>query len=134
MRTSLPAALCALILAGSASATAPSNYTIRITGYVPVICHATLDATAVPVASGEVSLGMLNEFCNSPNGYQVFVESSPELADASIVIDGKTVELGDEGATLISSSPHADIAARAVSLNMPEAPEGGSLSVRMVAL
>jgi hypothetical protein len=124
-----------LALAGSASATAPSsNYTLRITGYVPVICNATLDASIVPVNGGQVSLGQLNEFCNSPNGYNVYVDASPTLADASLVIDGTVVDIADEGSTLISSSTHADIASRNVALNLPETADAGTLSVRIVAL
>lgn len=135
MRTKITTALCALVLAGSASATAPSsNYTLRITGHVPVICNATLDASVVPMTGDQVSLGQLNEFCNSPNGYQVFVDASPELADASLVIDGKFVDIADEGSTLISTSSHADIASRNVALNLPESADAGTLSVRIVAL
>ena len=135
MNIKLPAALCALALAGSASATgAYDSYKIRITGFVPVICHATLDASMVPTEEGQVSLGALNEFCNSPNGYQVYVDSSPELADASLIVDGEAFDLSENGSTLVSTSSHANIASRDVALDLPEGVEGGSLSVRIVAL
>jgi hypothetical protein len=80
-----------------------SGYSIGITGFVPVICRASVDTTIVRGAAARNSLGNLNEFCNSPNGYQVFVEASPELVNATIVVDGNRVPLTANGPTLISS-------------------------------
>lgn len=110
-----------------------AGYTLTITGFVPVICRASLDATVVPGAPGRTSLGALNEFCNSPNGYQVFVESSPELAGATLLIDGSPVLLSASGPTLVSASNGPAIESRQLALDTSGA-VSGSLSIRVVAL
>ena len=141
MNYKLPLILAAAALAGgSATAAAPGvpaqsvGYTIDIVGFVPVICRATIDATIVPGAAGETNLGELNEFCNSPNGYQVFVQSSPELANATLVVDGNSVALSGNGPTLVAASNGPAIESRSLSLNLPEGGVSGSLSVQIVAL
>lgn len=130
--------LATVTIGGSAHAqsgdAAPSaSFSIGITGHVPVICRASLDATIVAPQPGATSLGNLREFCNSPNGYQVFVDSSPELANATLVVGGREVVLSDSGSTLVSASNAPAIAMNDVVL---EAPDGASgyLSFRIVAL
>ena len=124
--------------AGSATAAAPADlsaansYTIGITGFVPVVCRASFDANLVPVTGSEVELGELNEFCNSPTGYQVFVDSSPELAGATLKVDGHAVTLSAEGPTLLVSSAAPGMTARDLALSGSGA--GGSLSFRIVPL
>ena len=111
-----------------------SSYSIGITGFVPVICRASVDTTVVSNNAGSNNLGNLNEFCNSPNGYQVFVEASPELANATIVIDGNSVPLAANGPTLISSSSGPSIVSHQLVLQTPAGNTNGSLSIRVVAL
>lgn len=127
-------AIASTLLAGSATAAAPANssYTIGITGFVPVICHAQFDASVVPSQAGETSLGQLNEFCNNPNGYQIFAETSPELADATLLVDGEAITLAAGASTLVVSADGPSIASREVSLASNGA--AGSLSFRLVAL
>ena len=141
MKFKLPALMIASALAaGSATAAAPgepmqtTSYTITVTGFVPVICRAQIDATIVPGASGLTNLGELNEFCNNPNGYQVFVDSSPELANATLLVDGREVTLSGDAPTLVVASNGPAIESRNLALNLPEGGVSGSLSVRIVAL
>jgi hypothetical protein len=141
MNRKLSAFLIATAIFGGSASTASSgeptdsaNYTIGITGFVPVICRASVDETIVRGAAGKTSLGNLNEFCNSPNGYQVFVEGSPELANATIVVDGNRVPLAATGPTLISSSNGPSIVSHRLVLQTPSGNAGGSLSIRVVAL
>lgn len=107
------AAILACCTATSAGA---SEYSIGIFGEVPVICRATVDATATVDAQGNSALGQLNEFCNSAGGYRVFVEHSADLTGASLVVDGKAIPLANEGGTLISSSPTAARATHSLAL------------------
>lgn len=110
-----------------------SSYRIGITGFVPVICRATLDATIVPAASGDTPLGALNEFCNNPNGYRIFVRGSAELAGATLIVDGQPVTLSGDAPTLVAFSTGPAITSRNVSLSSPNG-AGGSLSFEIVAL
>jgi hypothetical protein len=115
-------------------AVSSAQYSIGISGFVPVVCHATVDAAMVPAQSGQVSLGSLNEFCNSPNGYEVYADYSPNLAKASLLVDGQKVPLGKDGSTRVTKSNRAGIAAHAVSLDLPKGIEPGAISFRIVAL
>jgi hypothetical protein len=111
-----------------------AQYSIGISGIVPVICRASVDATIVAPRAGEVSLGALNEFCNSPGGYEVYADYSPAFAGASLVVDGTRVTLSENGSTRISASTTAAINARSLALDLPEGVSGGNISFRIVAL
>lgn len=141
MKTVSVALVAALAFATSAAqaadphvAVGSAQYSIGISGFVPVVCHATVDAAMVPAQSGQVSLGLLNEFCNSPNGYEVYADYSPNMAKASLLVDGKKVQLGKTGTTQVTKSNRAGIAAHAVALDLPKGVEPGSISFRIVAL
>ena len=113
----------------STAATAAPSFTLELTGHVPTICYAEVQLNVA-------SLGTINEFCNHAEGYEVYAEHSPELADAVLVVDGVEVKLSASGPTRVSRSDHADIATRSLELRLPDgrtAPNG-TLSFRVVAL
>jgi hypothetical protein len=135
LATAAVAALSAPALALSPHSAASSDqYSISISGTVPVICHATLDATIVAPVNGAVRVGSLREFCNSPNGYEVYADFSPSLAKAKLRVDGKTVNLSSGGTARVSRSNTAGIERREISLDLPKGVENGSVSFRIVAL
>lgn len=108
-----------------------SRYTIGISGFVPVICRATVSATSVAPTAGNVQLGSLSEFCNSPRGYFVHADYSASLAAATLVVDGVEKPLNSDGTIVVSTSDHASIVNRNVSLEIPEGVQGGSISFRI---
>lgn len=112
----------------------PGRFTLGISGFVPVICRASVDATAVPAAAGEVSLGTLSEFCNNPNGYEVYADHSAGLAGGSIVVGGQKMPLSETGSTRIRQSDRARIDSNGLSLEMPEGVTSGQISFRIVPL
>lgn len=132
-------ALLAIALTGGAAtiaqaeAPASASFSIGITGHVPVNCRASLDATVVSPTSDATSLGQLREFCNSPNGYQIFVDSSPELANATLLVGDRKVALSANGPTLISASTGPAITSSNVILQDANG-ASGTLSFRIVAL
>lgn len=141
MRTKLAlAAACGLAFAAvPATAFAPavqttSSYTIGIRGFVPVICRASLNATTALVDAGVQQLGALNEFCNSPNGYKVEAHYSPNLASATLLIDGVPVTLDNGGSVVVSHSSYAAITSRSVALDLAQPVQGGSISFRIQPL
>lgn len=115
-------------------ALASSRYTIGISGFVPVICRASVTATSVTPAAGTVQLGSLNEFCNSPRGYRVHADYSPSLAQAKILVDGVPVPLHKDGTSVISRSNRAAIANHTLALDLPKGVTGGSISIRIEPL
>ena len=129
----------ALVLAAPASAVAPGvnlgsgqstigQFTIGLSGFVPVICRASVDATVVAPGSGTVQLGALNEFCNSPNGYVVVANYSASLGKATLLVDGKAVPLGADGTTIVTQSDTAAISTHELAL---QGARQGSLSFRI---
>ena len=132
-------ALVSTLFASAASASVPNampeqnSMTIEIRGYVPVICRASVNATSVASQEGQTAIGQLNEFCNSPTGYQVWVDYSPELAGSSIIVDGHSVELSESGTALIDASSTAGIATKDLAIEQNGEAQG-NLSIRMVAL
>ena len=110
------------------------QFTIGISGFVPVICRASVEQTMVAPQEGQVSLGALKEFCNSPTGYSIQADYSPSLAHAKIIVDGRPVPLGKSGTAEITKSNKAGIATRDLQLDLPKGVEGGSVSFRIVPL
>lgn len=137
MKRVLSALVMATVMIGGAAnaqdGSSLASYSIGITGFVPVTCRATLQANVVPTNRGAVPLGHLQEFCNSPNGYQIFVDSSPELANATLVVGGRKVSLSGSGSTLIAASTGPAITSRNVVLQHAGG-ASGTLSFRIVAL
>lgn len=131
-------ALCAAALAvGGADAAVqnvPGAFTIELAGHVPVICRAQLTEALVVPSGGIASLGRMNGLCNNANGYVIYADHSPELANAVLVVDGIEMKLDAVGATRIARSDHAAIISRSVALKLPQGATGGSLSFRVVAL
>ncbi|WP_423603653.1 hypothetical protein [Sphingomonas sp. MS122] len=136
----LAAAALSSFVAVNASAINPAldvasgRYTLGITGFVPVICRASVDATSVPVAAGEVSLGTLSEFCNSPNGYEIYADHSDALAKGSLIIGGQKVQLSQQGSTRIRKTNRAGIANNGVTLEVPKGVTSAQISFRIVPL
>jgi hypothetical protein len=135
-RVGAAAAFGALLAGAPAAFAGPSSdgYRLTVSGYVPVVCHANLDNAVASSSGNQVDLGTLHEFCNSANGYQVTVDHSPELAGATLMIDGNAVRLSDTGSTVISGAAQPGIAAHKVALVTQNGPANGSLSIRVTAL
>lgn len=111
-----------------------SQFTLGISGFVPVICRASVDSAVVSPVSGNAQLGTLTEFCNSPNGYRVHADYSASLAKAKLLVDGTPVPLGKGGSTVISQSNRAAIDRHALELQMPKGVQTGSISFRIEPL
>lgn len=132
------AAVCALgAAAAPVAATMPGvdvasgRLSIGISGFVPVICRANVDAQMVSPMGGDGSLGSLREFCNSPNGYRVVAQYSPSLASGALVVDGQTIGLTDSGEAVVSSSDTAGIQTHSLALELPEGVTDGAISFRI---
>jgi len=111
-----------------------SRYAVEISGVVPVICRAETDIAVIPTGPGEVSLGALKEFCNNPNGYEVYADYAPALAKASLSIDGHKVPLNASGTTRIDTSNRARVVTRNLSLTLPDGVPSSTIAFRIVAL
>jgi hypothetical protein len=130
------ALIAAAVPAGSGPALAADDATVRIgvSGFVPVMCRATVHANIVTPKDGYAELGQLTEFCNSPRGYAVYADHSPELEDVSLIVDGRTVPLQAHGSTLISQSAEAAITRRTLALSTPTGRSAGTITFRIVPL
>ena len=135
MKQVLAAVAATATLVGNANAMEPASFELRLRGYVPVICRASVEATSASIQRGVVDLGALNEFCNSANGYEVWVDYSPQLSGAILMVDGRAVRLaGAQSSVKISGSSHAAMQSRQLALHLQGRRPEGSISFRVVAL
>lgn len=107
---------------------------IGISGYVPVICRTSVDATQGLPVDGRVSLGAMREFCNNPSGYTVHADYSANLAEGALVVGGVKIPLDASGSVEIAQSARPGIATRPVELELPDDVQGGSISFRIQPL
>ncbi len=107
---------------------------IGISGFVPVICRTSIDGTQSQPVDGRVSLGSMREFCNSPGGYAIHADYSPNLAKGALVVDGVAIPLDKSGSVRIVQTAQAGIALRSLDLEVPGQAKGGSISFRIQPL
>ena len=129
------AGLCATVVPASSFESSVSvlgsNYTIGVSGFVPVLCRAKIEANLIAPTAGMVSLGTLNEFCNSPAGYRVIADYSPALTNAKLLVDGREIVLDQTGSVNVSQSDQAAIINRAVELELAQDGQTGAISFRI---
>ena len=135
MKSFLKCALAGAIIAGCTleliEAVQAASSTIQITGTVSVICK--INGNAQQTLSGpQTDLGSITEFCNSPGGYQVWVDYAPGIGGQTLYVDGRAVPLSDSGSTMIDSSANAAVQNRSLTLTGTGALT--SLSMRIVPL
>lgn len=112
-----------------------ASTTIRIQGYVPVLCRVQLDAApGLPDEEGIVQLGHADEFCNAPRGYRVVVQHSQDLEGAALISGGVRIPLSPSGETVLTDSFHPDLRRVSLAADLGEHPEQfRSLGVRIEA-
>jgi hypothetical protein len=85
---------------------AASTGTYRLDLNVPVTC--TVDYTP-GAAHDEAALGKLNEYCNSPAGYEVrMIYPAGSLKGVTVRLNGSAVVLDGTGNMVIDSAPGAE--------------------------
>ena len=133
MAGAIAAATLALPVTGFTSTSADgSSYRLEMRGYVPVICRASVGANVVELQAGKTELGPMREFCNSGNGYQVWLDHGTGMEGAAYV-DGRRIPLASTGSTLISQSATAARRDRDLAIELAAA-STANIAVRVVAL
>ena len=102
-------------------------YEISIHGFVPVICRVSINEKIRPAGGMLVDLGQMNEFCNNANGYIVYVDHTPDVIGAIMIIDGRRITLNPSGSTAIYQSNTPSNRTHKISLDLSNhpAPKGG---------
>lgn len=94
------------------AATSGSN-AIDIRGYVPTVCTLQFAPVVIQRRDGEVDLGTMHEFCNSPAGYVVRLNYRPgSLVGARFTTGGSAVTLDGSGSAVLVDAEAAGMAAR----------------------
>ena len=104
---------------------------LSLTGQAQLVCSAGIDGQAAASGQAPISLGQLKEFCNDPDGYDVWIDYPASLVGDSLVIDGSSVPLTDEGTVRVSHAGGAGAAIHTLALDAPNAGGAISLTVRM---
>ncbi len=129
--TVLAVSAAVAVSAAPGKALESSQYAIGLSGTVPVICNARLNASVIPANAGVVQLGNLVEFCNSSNGYRVVAEYPRALAGAKLIVDGKAKTLGNSGIVEVSSESGPSQIVRTVALDLNRVQVGSAISFRI---
>lgn len=118
-----------------ASAEPTRSSSVRIQGYVPVMCRVQL-ASSIGILGedGMIDLGVAREFCNAPRGYRVILQHAPDLDGAAIVRDGQRIPLSRSGETVLTDSSHANVQNVALAVDPGSAPAAfKSIAIRIEA-
>lgn len=114
------------------------TYQVLIHGYVPTICRVSVESqfSGFSGSKNNISdLGKMSEFCNSENGYIIYVDHTPKLTGAIIKIDGRNFILETNGSTAILQSSRPARNSHTLSLDLSNVPNAtGSLWFRIVPL
>lgn len=127
------------VSAWSAQADSPlrsaASTTVRLQGFVPVLCRVNLSMSlGVVDENGVAQLGTAQEFCNAPRGYRVLVQHPAGLSGAAVISNGERIPLSPTGETVISDVSHAAIRAVALAADLGDEPHKFStLSIRIEA-
>lgn len=99
------AMLTALSLSMPTATIASSSSEIIMRATVPVVCQAKGDLSSIPADGTHTALGQFVEFCNTSASYDLILHHRKlENGEAAILFyDGKPVEVGREGYTLLDS-------------------------------
>ncbi|WP_428678330.1 hypothetical protein [Sphingopyxis sp.] len=87
-------AACGLALTAGGANAESIGYNLQ--AIVPVACSLRFESSPSIFADGSARLGMLREYCNAPNGYQIVLNYSTgslrgavvNVGAASVVLDG----------------------------------------------
>lgn len=98
--------------------------TVRLQGYVPVLCRVQLaQSVGTADAEGVVSLGTAQEFCNAPRGYRVLVQHAPDLEGAAVISQGVRIPLSPSGETILTDVTHPDLRSVSLAVDLGDKPE-----------
>lgn len=102
-------------------------YQISLRGFVPIICRVTVNEAIRPAGGVLVDLGQMTEFCNSANGYIVYVDHTPDVIGAIMIVDGRRIELNPHGSTAVYQSTGPGNRNHRISLDLTNhpMPKGG---------
>ena len=130
-RTGL-ACLAALAVATAVPLPVFADATVQVSGQAPLVCSAGVSAAPTVGAGASVSLGALVEFCNDPNGFDVWIDYPASLAHQRLTVDGRTIQLSDKGSVLVSHFSRPSQASLSLAISGPLAPGPVPLTIRMV--
>jgi len=108
--------------------------TVAIDGHVAMACQTRLNGAPVPLAAGVTQLGTLYSQCNDPAGFRVFADTSANLGQAVLIVDGKRIALQGGASTLVIASAEPAMGSHALALDLAQMPGGGTLSFRIQPL
>ena len=137
MSSSRHAAAVAAALVWTAVAAAPASAAsgIGLYGQAPLVCSAGIAAAPAAAATtpgAPLALGQLNEFCNDPDGFDVWIDYPASLSTASLIVDGQAEQLSADGTIVVSHASNPGQAS--LSLALSGQPTSGpiALTVRLV--
>lgn len=126
----VPAITVAMTMIGG-FARAPA---MSLEAYVPVACSVGFSSDVSQFdASGRASLGTTSETCNSGLGYRLYGRATGDVDGASLIVDGRRVDLAAGREVLLVDETGAGSIARDIDYYAQTLSDGGSLQLRIEA-
>jgi hypothetical protein len=123
----------ALAVLTALSLPAAASTGIGMAGQAQLVCGAGVSGpTGAATGSSQVDLGSLNDFCNDPEGYQVFIDYPPSLDSATLIVNGTPVPLTSAGTVRVDSASQANQTSLSLALAGSTVTGPVPLTVRMV--
>jgi hypothetical protein len=130
LRFSRMALLLAALLASPGAALADTAVGMR--GAAPLVCSAGIDPTIEPSTGGPLDLGKLTEFCNAPQGFEVWIDYPAELAGGVLRVDGHAIVLQSAGTVRVDRADGPTGQSHVLTLDHAQPGHALSLTVRML--
>ncbi|WP_374523750.1 hypothetical protein [Sphingopyxis sp.] len=93
-------AACGLALTAGGAKAESIGYNLQ--AFVPVACSLRFEAAPSVSADGTARLGMLREYCNAPNGYQILLNySAGSLRGAVVSVGAESIILDGSGQAIV---------------------------------
>jgi hypothetical protein len=125
------AALALCLIAGGPASAATG---LGLAGQAQLVCRAGIAPSAAAAPGAQIALGQLNEFCNDPDGFDVWIDYPTSLSSASLIVDGKSQNLSKTGTIRVSHASRPGQASLSLALNGSRISGPISLTVRVVPI
>jgi hypothetical protein len=124
----------ALMIAFASAAGFSKAPSLSLEAYVPVACSVGFSSSPSQFDSrGRTSLGTTSETCNSGLGYRLYARATGDVDGASLIVDGRQVDLAPGREVLLVDEVGAGAIARNIDYYTQTLSDGGNLQLRIEA-
>lgn len=102
----IASAIAVLGAAVSAPVLAEERAGFRMSGVVQTICRLEFSNSIRPGGEDVINFGSFTQLCNARSGYRVTMSHPANMGGATLLLDGRSVQLSDGNETIIVDEGH----------------------------